>query len=295
MSCLGNCGNCNCEPVDLCTTTDERHSKLDDKLKVLKDYACLLARTTCVNLAKRVGQYAYYLWCFLGDITDIVKNLEKRVDALCATVKCQDKRISQIIDYLNAQLQDSVEFAMSSSGSTGADGDSRTFTKIDTKSDGSFTINWNMVDNGEVGKGTVNGKVNHSYEQAKDGSIVATIKSFTLTNASYVLSGGTTSASQGATFSVMDNSGNTVWSKSYHPTSGWSETINQTVNLDKVVTLQPKGGTSGDIPILRTLDRWVANDTVGYISANYTNNNSGVVFVSDPCPTNCTACEHKEG
>lgn len=295
MSCLGQCGDCTCDRLDVCLDTTKRNDRLDSKLKVLKDYACLLAQTTCVKLPQRIGQYAYYLWCYQRDILTMVRNLDNRVADLCSVVKCQDKRITQIIDYLNAQLQDDVAFGMRSAGSIGAEGDNSTYTAITTTKDGKFTIAWNMtVDRVEIGVGKVYGQVNHSYVQNKDGSITATIKGFTLDRATYTITGANNPVPDPASFSVMDNNGTTIWKRDYSPSSSWTETINKTVTLNRTVTLQPKGGTSGDIPILRTLDDWTANDTVGHISANYTNNNVGVVFVSDGCPAKCTACEHKE-
>lgn len=294
MSCLGQCGDCQCEKYDICAETEDRHKLLDKKLKVLKDYACLLGTTTCVNLPKRVGQYAYYVWCYLRDMTIMLKNNNKRLDNLCAVAKCQDAKLKAIMQYIQGNLQESVDFKMVDTGSTGAEGDTSTYTKIDTWSDGTFAIRWNMTElQQEVGKGVVNGKVNHTYTQNEDGSIKAKITGFTLKDAKYTLSGRRT-ANHVASFTVFDKDGKTVWKKDYDPDQAWSENINKTVPLNIEFDVAPKGGKSQNYLIMKTLDDWVNNDTNGTLSINYTNNHSGVVLPLEDCDIKCGACENKE-
>lgn len=296
MSCLGQCGDCNCEKLDVCKPRNEIVDSMDSKLKVIKDYACLLAQTTCVNLPKRVGQFAYFLWCLLRDMYILIKNTIKRVDNLCEVSKCQEEKINAIIKYLISTLQDNVEFKMHSSGTvldTGSSPD--TYTKIDTTNDGSFTIRWNMVviDVGEAGKGTIKGKVNHSYTPNDDGTITAHIDSVTIQSAVYTTSGAV-APSTSASFAVRDESNNIIWSRAYNPMVAWSESINKTVKLNKNITLQPNGGTHSPLFILKTYDNWDSADTVGNIHVQYINNNKPVILPRNPCPINCTMCEQKE-
>lgn len=294
MSCLGQCGDCNCDEIDICEETEERHKKADKKLQVIKDYACLLANTTCINLAKRVGQYAYFLWCFLRDLYIMIKNTNKRIDNLCEVVKCQDAKIEALSKLLAGDISESVDFTMKSGGTLGADGNQATGTSITTDNQGNFAINWNMVTgNVEVGKGVINGIVNHKYTQNDDGTITANIESFTLKDVNYTLSGGQ-APDHVASFTVYDRNGREIWKKGYDPAQAWSESIGITAPIGETVTLQPKGGSSGDIAILSTLDKWQTDDTKGNITANYTNNNSGVVVSLEPCNIKCGACENKE-
>lgn len=293
MSCLQNCGDCTCVETDVCLETETKHEEYNKKLKVLKDYACLIAQTTCVNLAKRVGQYAYFVWCYLRDILNLIINLEKRVDNLCSVVKCHEKKLEDIYNYLMGEVANNISFSMSSSGSTGGDGNTATYTALHTSDDGSFTIYWNMVNGSvEIGQGAIHGKVNHSYSVNSDGSINANISSFTLNDAVYTLSGGYFDH-HSATFTIYDNGGSVVYQRNYDPNQAWSESINTTVTIGSSHVLSPNGGTSGHIPILSTLDTWLTDPTVGYITASYTNNNKPVTINNTPCNIQCGACENK--
>lgn len=293
MSCLQHCGDCKCVETGICLPPTEREAEYKRKLQILKDYSCVLSQTTCVNLPQRVGQYAYFSWCYLQDVMNSLINLDKRVDNLCGVVKCQENKLNLIYDYLIDQAKGNVAFAMKSGGSTGADGDTSTYTKVSTTPDGGFTINWNMVwGKAEVGKGTITGTVNHSYTVNDDGSMQATISGFTIHRAVYTLSGGSADH-HSASFSIFDNDGTLVYKRNYDPTQAWSETINKTVPLNVTKKVPANGGTTGDIPILTTLDDWLTNDTRGRVSAIYTNNNKPILLNNTPCNIKCGACENK--
>lgn len=292
MSCLQHCGDCKCVETDICLPLKERETEYKRKLQILKDYSCVLGQTTCVNLPQRVGQYAYFVWCYLQDVMNSLINLDKRVDNLCSVVKCQNNKLNSIYNYLIDQATDNVAFAMRSGGSIGAEGDASTYTKITTTPQGGFTINWNMVAGTEVGKGTITGKVNYSYSVNDDGSMQATLASFTLLRADYVLSGGTANH-HSASFSIFDNDGTLVYRRNYDPTLAWSENINKTVPLNIIKKVPANGGTTGDIPILTTFDDWLGNDTRGRVSAIYTNNNKPITLNNTSCNIKCGACENK--
>lgn len=292
MSCLQHCGDCKCVETDLCLPLTEREAEYKRKLQILKDYSCVLGQTTCVNLPQRVGQYAYYTWCYLQDVMNSLFNLDKRVDNLCGVVKCHENKLDLIYNYLVNQAKENVVFNMMSGGSIGTEGVPSTYTQISTTPNGGFNIEWNMVGNGEVGKGSITGTVNHSYTVNDDGSMQATLSSFTLHRAVYTLSGGT-ATHYSASFSIADNGGNLVYKRNYDPTQAWSEEINKTVPLNISMKVPANGGTTGNIPILTTYDDWETNDTVGYVSAMYTNNNKPILLNNTPCDIRCGACENK--
>lgn len=294
MSCLGQCGDCTCTKVDMCLDTTKRNEHLDNKLKVLKDYSCLLATTTCVKLPQRIGQYSYFLWCYLRDLSITTSNLEKRVDNLCSVVKCQDDKINTIIKHLIGDLTDVVDFGMFSGDS---DEDGRGYdTQITTDKTGNFTIKWSMndYDSTRVGNGTIIGKVDHRYSLNDQGKMVVNIKSFTLNKATYTVTSHKT-PNHSASFKVKDAKGTVIWARDYDPQLAWSETINKTVAVNKTFTLEPNGGTTGNVLILTTLDTWVTNPSTGYVGIKYTNKHNGVVIPNKDCNIKCTSCEHKEG
>lgn len=295
MSSLGQCGDCQCEKVDMCKDYKSRTTKLDEKLKVLKDYSCLISSTTCVQLPKRIGQYSYFLWCYLQDLTIMSHTMEKRIDNLCSVVRCQDKKLEAIMNHLIGNLADSVDFTMADTGSTGAEGVSNTYTKMETDNKGNFTISWNMVLLGaEIGKGSIKGKVNHTYEQNEDGSIKVSVKGFTLTKGSYK-SNGSPVTDHNASFTVYDKDKKPIYRRAYDPQQSWSEDINKDVKFEVTKDVPPKGGTTGDIHILSTLDDWTNNDTNGTIAIKYTNNHSGLILPTEPCNIKCSSCENAEG
>lgn len=279
-TCTGNsgcgCSNCHCNETDICKSNEELSTSIHDKLALLKDYVCVLGASTCQSIIKAVAKYAFFIWCFLRDLTNIVLMHDKRLD-------CLEDRIDELIEYIRNQAADNVAFGMKSKGSTGEQGLSSTYTKIDTTKDGSFVINWNMVDSGEIGKGRVEGKVNHTYTVEKDGSIKTEIKSFTLTKASYTLSGGSTDNVLDASFSVLDKSGRELWKRNYKVTQAWSETINKTFDIKETRTIKPNGGSTGDINVFKTWDDWTSNDTRGDVSISYTNNAAPFTLNSEPC------------
>lgn len=89
MSCLGGCGDCSCKEVD----TNQKFSDIDndirEKLKLIKDFTCVIATSSCVNLAKNVAKAWYYLWCFLKDLVNMIKFTNSRIDGLCSLITNQ--------------------------------------------------------------------------------------------------------------------------------------------------------------------------------------------------------------
>lgn len=289
MSCLGQCGDCQCEKIDVCVEVEQRQDVMEKKLKVLKDYACLLANTSCVGLPKRLAQYAYFLWCFLRDLLIMVVNLDKRVDNLCAVANCHEKKLNALVDFLIGKLSDNVELSMKSNTTVVETGGGQTYSVVKTDTNGNFTIVWNMVDTGEVGVGNVHGKVIHSYTPNKDGSIHAKISAIRIDKIKYVNKAPTTH--HNGRFTIYDIDNNVVFQKGYDPGQSWEQDINRTLEYNKEFDLKPEGGSSDVIKMLSTLDEWVYAPTRSSITAQYINHNPNIGLPTDLCNVLCGACD----
>lgn len=289
MSCLGQCGDCQCEKIDVCVEVDQRQDVMEKKLKVLKDYACLLANTSCVGLPKRLAQYAYFLWCFLRDLLIMVVNLDKRVDNLCSVANCHEKKLNALVDFMIGKLSDNVELSMKTGTTVTNTAGGQTYSLVKTSSNGDFVIVWNEVDSKEVGVGNVYGKVIHSYTPNKDGSIHAKISAIRIDRIKYVNK--TTTTEHSAKFTIYDGSNNVIYQKAYDPGQSWNQDINRTIEYNKEFDLKPDGGESEQLHMLSTLDEWVYAPTKSAITAQYINHNPNIGLPTDPCNVLCGACD----
>lgn len=289
MSCLGQCGDCQCEKIDVCVEVDQRQDVMEKKLKVLKDYACLLANTSCVGLPKRLAQYAYFLWCFLRDLLIMVVNLDKRVDNLCSVANCHEKKLNALVDFMIGKLSDNVELSMKTGTTVTDTAGGQTYSLVKTSSNGDFVIVWNEVDTKEVGVGNVYGKVIHSYTPNKDGSIHAKISAIRIDRIKYVNK--TTTTEHSAKFTIYDGSDNVIYQKAYDPGQSWNQDINRTIEYNKEFDLKPDGGSSEQLHMLSTLDEWVYAPTKSAITAQYINHNPNIGLPTDPCNVLCGACD----
>lgn len=289
MSCLGQCGDCQCEKIDVCVEVDQRQDVMEKKLKVLKDYACLLANTSCVGLPKRLAQYAYFLWCFLRDLLIMVVNLDKRVDNLCSVANCHEKKLNALVDFMIGKLSDNVELSMKTGTTVTNTAGGQTYSLVKTSSNGDFVIVWNEVDTKEVGVGNVYGKVIHSYTPNKDGSIHAKISAIRIDRIKYVNK--TTTTEHSAKFTIYDGSDNVIYQKAYDPGQSWNQDINRTIEYNKEFDLKPDGGSSEQLHMLSTLDEWVYAPTKSAITAQYINHNPNIGLPTDPCNVLCGACD----
>ena len=289
MSCLGQCGDCQCEKIDVCLEVEQRQDVMEKKLKVLKDYACLLANTSCVGLPKRLAQYAYFLWCFLRDLLIMVVNLDKRVDNLCAVANCHEKKLNALVDFLIGKLSDNVEFKMDTGTTVENTPGGQTYNLVKTSSNGDFVIVWNEVDSKEVGVGNVYGKVIHEYTPNKDGSIHAKISAIRIDRIKYVNK--TTTTNHSAKFTIYDGGNTVIYEKSYDPGQSWNQDINRTIEYNKEFDLKPDGGSSEPLHMLSTLDEWVFAPTRSAIKAKYINHNPNIGLPTDPCNVLCDACD----
>lgn len=289
MSCLGQCGDCQCEKIDVCVEVDQRQDVMEKKLKVLKDYACLLANTSCVGLPKRLAQYAYFLWCFLRDLLIMVVNLDKRVDNLCSVANCHEKKLNALVDFMIGKLSDNVELSMKTGTTVTNTAGGQTYSLVKTSSNGDFVIVWNEVDTKEVGVGNVYGKVIHSYTPNKDGSIHAKISAIRIDRIKY--DNKTTTTEHSAKFTIYDGSNNVIYQKAYDPGQSWNQDINRTIEYNKEFDLKPDGGSSEQLHMLSTLDEWVYAPTKSAITAQYINHNPNIGLPTDPCNVLCGACD----
>lgn len=272
MSCLGGCDNCNCQETDICQEQADVEKDFREKLKVLKDYVCVIGMTTCVNLAKMMAKYTYFLWCYLKDITNLITRLDKRVD-------CLNEQVKALKQFIITQATDKVIFSMTSKGSQSG----IVSTTTTTRNDGTFEVKWTMgVGSQIVGNGVASGKVNTEYSVNEDGSIKAKINSLSLNSVKYTNTAAS-SVSQNANFKIKDKDGAVIFDKTYSPSNSWSENVNKTVVYNIEKDLQANSGDSGEIKMLSTEDTWITDPTYGTVNAKYVNNNSPLNFGGD-CP-----------
>lgn len=285
-TCTGtsNCGcsNCHCNETDVCKSNEELSISIHDKLALLKDYVCVLGAATCQSIVRAVTKYAFFIWCFLRDLTNIVMMHDKRLD-------CLEERINKLTEYIVNVALNNVSFGLSSKGTQ----DGPVATKVTTNKDGTFEITWEMNDTAEyVGKGKVTGKVDHDFSVDDDGSINVDVKSIYIDSVMYTATvTGKTSASR---FVIKDKDGNIIFDKSYNPYQSWSETPNKTVTYNVVKKLDASGASTGDYLLLKTEDTWVGSPTYGEIYINYTNNNIPVDILNTECGR-CVQDKTKEG
>lgn len=303
MGCGCGCQDCECKEVEICDTTEHIDANLRDKLMVFKDYVCTIALTPCSQLGKVMSKVIYYLWCMLKDLVNMVINNRKRTETLMENdeyfcgrvgelegvvkyledsvkylndmVSCLDNRNSKIVDYLLDKIKENVAFNLLSKGTQSGP----VATTVETSKDGSFKISWTMADGGgAVGKGTVNGKVNHKYSVNKDGSIHVVVENVTITDVVYTAYRG---GSSSAKFVVKDDDGAVVFSKTYNPYASWRDTADKVITYNSTLDIQPKTGSDGNLRILSTEDTWIGNPTFGNITLQYTNNNEPIPGIDD--------------
>lgn len=289
-NCLGK--DCNCEKIEPSSTSCTKLQELND-LQIRPRMRAILIAEWC-NLPEAIRRAFYGVWCVLKNIINqlcyIINKLEcleAKVNKLCEIAKCQDQRLSGLVDHIKGKMLENVSFSMKSSGSSADHNGQNTYTKVSTQNDGSFTLTWNMVDDTEVGKGTVNGKVAHMYTMNDDGTIKAYISKVTFSSITYTTSA-TRQYNNNATFSIIDNTGRTIFTKSYNPGTSFSDKPAD-LDVNTSVTLQPQGGNTGDVTLFNTLDEWVSAPTRGIVKANYVNNNSPLPK-AEGCVIDCDNC-----
>lgn len=106
-TCTGqsNCGcsNCHCNEVDVCKDTQEVCEEINSKLALLKDYVCVLGAQTCQSIIKAVAKYAFFVWCFLRDLTHISLKVNKNVEELLEQQKQLVKYVQNMAEISSAK------------------------------------------------------------------------------------------------------------------------------------------------------------------------------------------------
>lgn len=287
MACTNcsNCGcsNCHCKETDVCQSNEELSSSIHDKLSLLKDYVCVLGAATCQSIVRAVTKYAFFVWCFLRDLTNIVMMHDKRLD-------CLEERINKLTKFILDSTLNNVAFDLIAKGSQ----DGPVATNVTTNKDGTFEITWEMHDTVDfVGSGKVAGKVEHDFSVDEDGSINVNIKSIYIDNVTYTAT--KNNGSGNARFVVKDKDGNAVFDKSYNPYQSWSEQTQKTVTYNHIKNLAPSGASTGDYLVLKTEDTWIGSPTYGEVYINYVNNNIPVDISNTECGRCVTGSENEEG
>lgn len=279
---MANCVDCSCKKLNLDEHICENLHDMNDS-KVLGSSKVLADAELC-DYPKLFPKALYSIWCIIKNIIAVICWILSRLDALekkvneiidflrklCQALKC-------VIEYLKKESENKMKEAFGKVGFTitgqGTSPGAGTYSKVTTKPDGSFDIQWNMVYAGtQVGVGHVKGKVNHAYSVNNDGSIKANIISVTVNNIQYSGNGGRYSE---AGFKIMDNAGNTIHNQRYNPGSTYNVAINKTVAINKSTNLAPKGGSFNQ-QVLKTYDDWDFADTQANVIAGYVNNNDTI-------------------
>lgn len=106
-TCTGNsgcgCSNCHCNETDICKDTAEVCEDINTKLSLLKDYVCVLGASTCQSIIKAVTKYAFFLWCFLRDLTHISLKVNKNVNELLENQKELIKYVQDMAEISSAK------------------------------------------------------------------------------------------------------------------------------------------------------------------------------------------------
>lgn len=272
MACLHGCGECDCVEIKPCDNNDTVESDIYRKLKVLKQFSCVLETTPCPKIPQMVGKYAWFIWCFLKDVVKLILSLRKRTDDLYEVAHCLDGRITQITSFLINQAKGNVSHEVGSYTSGGGSiGGPATYMKSSTDANGNFTFTWNMTQqNGVVGNGVISGKINHSYGVDDSGNMVVTIQSVLIRSVSYTPTGLAPGSSANGRIQISG-----IYDKTYPTGAAFNEVINKDVTLNSQKVVTPHS-TTGRIELFRITDTWLSNPTSGVAYVSYTNNNDAI-------------------
>lgn len=294
------CIDCSCKRVGLHDDTcKELHEMNDSKVK---GSSKVLADAELCDYPKIFPKIIYSIWCMFKNIIATIcwilarlKDLEDKfnsiIDAynnMCRAMKCFMEWAKADSEKRQAEALRNVKVFVRHGGSTNGGG--ATYSKTTFSNDGTLTVQWNMVyASQEYGVGKASLKVNHVYTPNKDGSIDVSVLGFTIKSLDYTGYGFPNVLGDSGKFSIMDNSGKVVYSKTYNPSQSWSETPNTEIKLNYRKKLAPNGGSSGNMKIFSTLDEWSYNPTTANVELRYENGNQPV---SDfPCDFDCKIIE----
>lgn len=288
MSCLQGCDNCDCKETNVCNSTAKMEEELNAKLKVLKDFVCVIRTTSCVNLAKIMSEYAYFLWCFLKDLVNYLINLDKRVTNLCSSIKCVNEKANSIIRYLRKAAFDNIKVTTKVSTGGGASGVTMMEATRDAAGNFRFHFTTNNYNGFKYGDGYIEGKINSHYSVNDDGSINAVIDNVFFDNIYWNMVSPNDQPNKNLSLVIKTLTGETVINKAYDARSSWRVDINKTVAFNKTYKLNPHS-SSGDIHLFDIADNWIIN-TNGHAYIRFDNNNDSFGLRESDCGIDCDKC-----
>ena len=282
--------SCDCEKVEPLKENCDKLLELND-LKIRPAMRKISVAEWC-NLNEAIRQAFYAVWCVIKNIVGFLcliirklECLEGKVDHLCNVAKCQNDLIMSLVEKTKDNMLKNITFSMRSKGSSVEIGGATTYTDIQTASDGTFNLKWNMVWGGiERGVGTLTGKIVQINTLNDDSSINSHIAMVKFDGISYDGYGGT--FPEQARFTIKSSDGRAHFSKTYDVGSDWSESI-EDLNIGKDFVFLPKQSTV--VELFNTADEWTDANTYGSVEATYTNENE-VRPQPKPCEIKCCKC-----
>lgn len=291
MACLGQCNDCNCKDLNICSDTNVIEKQMNDYISQLKDAECEIRKTPCNKIQYAVAKFSNKVWCVSKNNFKLSVNNTYRIDGLCETQKCIIDYLKKLSEFLKAQMQGNVEFSINSKAES--DDVGKTTMKSSTSPDGTFKFTFDTNDGTKIiGNGEINGKVDHEYSSNEDGSIKVKVKSITINNVKWDKTADNSAANKNISLHIKDVNGNALYDKNYDGSTSWSEDVNKTVDLNIEKDIQPSS-SSGDIQVLTIDDNWIVN-THGNASVKYDNNNKGGIPPEVTCEANCDKCKDKK-
>lgn len=150
------------------------------------------------------------------------------------------------------------------------DGTLKTFmTASINQSTGEFTLTHDMNNNGTIiGHGYLKGKILYNVTANDDGTITIKVTGIQLYSYSYNKITDNTNPNKNINFHVYDANKNQIYVKVHDGSSSFTDTINKTFSLNKVIVLSP-GQTSDSFVFMFIDDNWDIN-THGQVSVQFT-------------------------
>ena len=282
--------NCECEKVEPRPENCAKLLELND-LKIRPAMRKISTSDWC-NLPEAIRQAFYGVWCviknivgFLCHIIRKLECLEEKVDNLCEVAQCQNELIKEMVEKTKENTLKNITFSMRSKGSSVEIHGATTYTDIQTASDGTFNLKWNMVWQGlERGVGTLSGKIIQINTLNDDSSINSHVSRVRFEGITYHGYGGT--FPEQASFSIKSSNGRTHFSRTYDVGSDWTASVEDLV-IEKDFLFQPKQSTI--VELFNTADEWTKANTYGSVEATYTNENE-VRPQPKFCEVKCDKC-----
>lgn len=271
--------NCDCEKVEPRPDNCSKLYELND-LKIRPAMRKISMSEWC-NVQEAIRQAFYAVWCVFTNIINFVcyilkavDCLERKVDSLCSTAKCQNAQLTEILGLLKGTTIENIAISMKQVMSSGR------VKLVDINKDGSFKLKWDKYANGtSQGEGTITGKVHYTTSLEKNGDIKTHIDKVTFSNMSYVGKKGR--FINEAIISISKLDGEKVFEKSYDPALAWSGEVREII-INKDVKYSASAGVK-NIELFKFFDSWVDIETTNTISIGFFTSTQGCVIDCDNC------------